>query len=284
MVETSTNAKDGSRTLESGNLQVVSESQTHVKNATMFVSTLKNSSVVAVGDKSPAKVKPSTEVIKQLNAIHSKHVFSGEKDPISAYKFYLIQREVGTDAMLDELKGSQLARFMTGTALVWYDSEMITLQQMSLRGRLRRFYSRFAPRNLEHSRIRLMACTRKSGETVEQYQAQLIVLADELAFIDSMHILNTRVSVTSDELRKQFLDGCGVSEWRRECKRQSCKTLEEAVATSKDLVASEYSFFDSITESQMSPQQINAVIGDEEMTFDQLQDEYNLNESGASNL
>ena len=195
--------------------------------------------------KSPMKPKPTADekllIQKNLNIFATKHSYSGEKDAQSAYGFYsMIQREVGSEEMLDALKATELARFMVGSALEWFQSVINKMQKQTctLKDGLKLFYVRFAI-NLTHSDKRLQTCTRKPDESVEQYQARLIVLASELDFIDSMHVVPNPVGVTPQQLLAQFKSGCDNAMWRRECRL--CKTLEEAVALVKDILAAEYS-------------------------------------------
>ena len=129
-------------------------------------------------------------------------------------------------------------------------------------GGLRKFFVRFAV-NLEHSGKRFGACRRESGETVDQYRAKLIVLADELEFIDSMQILKRGepVSVTPEKILAQFLDGCGDAVWRFQC--GECKTINEAMVIIKKLVAAEYDSTSVIyTGSKNTPMQVNAISED----------------------
>ena len=91
---------------------------------------------------------------------------------------------------------------------------------------------------------------------MEQYQAKLLVLASELEFIDFMQLVPNPVGVTPQQLLAQFKSGCENAMWRRECR--SCKTLDEAVALVKDILAAEYSATD-ILGTNVRPTQINAI-------------------------
>ena len=214
----------------------------------------------AAVNKSPAKPKPTLEekllMQKNMNIFAGKHTYSGEKDALTAYGFYtMIHREVGGDEMCEALKATELSRFMVGSALEWYQSVVLKMQKLTLRDGLKLFYKRFAL-NLTHSDKRLQMCVRKSEESVEQYQAKLLVLASELDFIDSMHLVSNPVGVTPQQLLAQFKSGCENAMWRRECRL--CKTLDEAVTLVKEILAAEFSPTD-VLGSNGRPIQINAI-------------------------